>query len=57
MLGSLRITDLGVTLLQQNQQALVSYQKKNNFIKKFCSFFEITMVKIVQLYETCPSKM
>lgn len=34
MLGSLRITDLGVTLLQQNQQALVSYQKKNNFIKK-----------------------
>ena len=33
MLGGLRIADLGVILLKQNQQALVSYQKKS-FNKK-----------------------
>ena len=38
MLGSLRIADLGVILLKQNQQALVSYQKKSFNKKNFKDF-------------------
>ena len=43
MLGSLRIADLDVILLRQNQQALVSYQKKN-FNKKQEKFMTIQFV-------------
>lgn len=44
MLGSLRIADLDVILLRQNQQALVSYQKKKNFNKKQEKFMTIQLV-------------